>query len=127
MIDFIVGMLSDQGSTGGYVWVFAASGGTPKDLTPSATISPSDLAWTAAPHQLVVSAWASGASDIVSLDTWTGDARTLARISRRHVTGGAFSSSVFVRTMAKRSSSCTRIPEESRRKSGLVRRNIWSK
>jgi dipeptidyl aminopeptidase/acylaminoacyl peptidase len=94
-IAYIGGIMSDQGSTGGDVWVVAASGGTPKDLTPSATISPSDLAWTATPHQLVVSAWASGASDIVSLDTRTGDAHTLAHINA-HVTGGAFVPSVSV-------------------------------
>jgi len=94
-IAYIGGIMSDQGSTGGDVWVVAASGGTPKDLTPSATISPSDLAWTATPHQLVVSAWASGASDIVSLDTRTGDAHTLAHI-KAHVTGGAFVPSVSV-------------------------------
>jgi dipeptidyl aminopeptidase/acylaminoacyl peptidase len=94
-IAYIGGIMSDQGSTGGDVWVVSAAGGTPKDLTASATISPSDLAWTASPHQLVVSAWASGASDILSLDTRTGDARTLAHI-KAHITGGGFVPSVSV-------------------------------
>ncbi|HZS61330.1 MAG TPA: S9 family peptidase [Gemmatimonadaceae bacterium] len=94
-IAYIGGIMSDQGSTGGDVWVVAATGGTPRDLTSSATISPSDLAWSSSPHQLIVSAWASGASDIVSLDTKSGESRVLANI-KGHVTGGAFVPSVSV-------------------------------
>jgi dipeptidyl aminopeptidase/acylaminoacyl peptidase len=92
-IAYIGGIMSDQGSTGGDVWVVPAAGGTPRDLTASAKTSPSDLTWAAAPHELVVSAWASGASDIMSLDTHTGDTRVLAHINA-HLTGGAFVPSV---------------------------------
>jgi dipeptidyl aminopeptidase/acylaminoacyl peptidase len=88
-IAYIGGIMSDQGATGGDVWVVPATGGTPKDLTPTTTTSPSDLAWTSAPHQLIVSAWASGASVISTLDTRTGASRILARVNA-HVTTGGF-------------------------------------
>ena len=32
-IAFIGGLMSDQGSTGGDVWIISSSGGTPRDLT----------------------------------------------------------------------------------------------
>ena len=44
-IAFIGGLMSDQGATGGDVWVVPAAGGQPHDLTPDRTSSPAWIAW----------------------------------------------------------------------------------
>ncbi|MDQ2925303.1 MAG: S9 family peptidase, partial [Acidobacteriota bacterium] len=45
-IAFIGGLMSDQGSTGGDVWVVDAKGGAPTDITPGIDGSPTFIAWT---------------------------------------------------------------------------------
>jgi dipeptidyl aminopeptidase/acylaminoacyl peptidase len=45
-IAFIGGLMSDQGSTGGDVWVVPAKGGEPVDVTPNIDGTPTFLAWT---------------------------------------------------------------------------------
>src|SRR5262249_54893273 len=47
-IAFIEGLMSDEPSVGGDVFVIPASGGTPKNLTPNKKFSASWLAWTKA-------------------------------------------------------------------------------
>jgi acylaminoacyl-peptidase len=88
-IAYVGGIMSDQGSTGGDVWVVPASGGTPRNLTPTAPVSAADLAWTATPHQLLVAAWASGGTEIETLDTRTAAMRAAWR-APEHVTIGGF-------------------------------------
>ncbi len=44
-IAFIGGLMSDQGSTGGDVWIVSATGGQPHNLTPQRPSSPSWLIW----------------------------------------------------------------------------------
>jgi dipeptidyl aminopeptidase/acylaminoacyl peptidase len=45
-IAFIGGLMSDQGSTGGDIWVVPSSGGSPVDITPNIDGTPSFLSWT---------------------------------------------------------------------------------
>jgi dipeptidyl aminopeptidase/acylaminoacyl peptidase len=45
-IAFIGGLMSDQGSTGGDIWVVPSTGGQPTDITPSIDGTPTYLAWT---------------------------------------------------------------------------------
>ena len=45
-IAFIGGLMSDQGSTGGDVWVVDSKGGEPTDITPSIDGTPTYLSWT---------------------------------------------------------------------------------
>lgn len=45
-IAFIGGLMSDQGSTGGDVWVVNAKGGEPVDITPDIDGTPTYIAWT---------------------------------------------------------------------------------
>jgi dipeptidyl aminopeptidase/acylaminoacyl peptidase len=45
-IAFIGGLMSDQGSTGGDIYVIDAKGGDPTDVTPNIDGSPTFLAWT---------------------------------------------------------------------------------
>jgi dipeptidyl aminopeptidase/acylaminoacyl peptidase len=71
-IAFIGGLMSDQGSTGGDVWLLPAEGGEPKDLTANRPASPAWIEWGDDAH-LYVS------------ETFGGDSR-LAKIP---VAGGA--------------------------------------
>ena len=45
-IAFIGGLMSDQGSTGGDIWVVPTKGGEPTNVTPGIDGSPTYLAWT---------------------------------------------------------------------------------
>ena len=45
-IAFIGGLMSDQGSTGGDIWMVSAQGGEPTDVTPNIDGTPTYLAWT---------------------------------------------------------------------------------
>ena len=45
-IAFIGGLMSDQGSTGGDVWVVPSKGGEPTDITPDIDGTPTFIAWT---------------------------------------------------------------------------------
>jgi acylaminoacyl-peptidase len=60
-IALIGGLMSDQGSTGGDIYLVSADGGGPVDVTPGITISPSWLTWTG-DHALLVSSVAGGSS-----------------------------------------------------------------
>ncbi len=44
-IAFIGGLMSDQGSTGGNIYLIPAKGGTPKDVTPNRASTPVWLSW----------------------------------------------------------------------------------
>jgi len=46
-VAFIEGLMSDEGSTGGDVFLLPNGGGKPKNLTPNIKASPSSLTWTA--------------------------------------------------------------------------------
>jgi len=63
-IAFIGGLMSDQGSTGGDVWLVAAQGGTPQDLTRGRPTSPAWIDWSDTEH-LFVSELAGGNSQLV--------------------------------------------------------------
>ncbi len=65
-IAFIGGLMSDQGSTGGDVWLIPAAGGEPKDLTASRPSSPAWFEWGDAQH-LFVSELYGGNSQLVRL------------------------------------------------------------
>ena len=70
-IAFIGGLMSDQGSTGGDIYLLPASGGEPKDLTPNRPASPAWLAWRS-DHTLLVTEHAAGKSHITAIDSVTG-------------------------------------------------------
>ncbi len=87
-IAYIGGIMSDQGVTGGDVWVVSATGGEPRNITQGITTSPSDLAWTTVAHQLVVTAWASAGTEIETLDSRSGTAKVLYRLNAHLTTDG---------------------------------------
>jgi dipeptidyl aminopeptidase/acylaminoacyl peptidase len=66
-IAFIEGLMSDEDSVGGDIFLIAAAGGKPQNLTPERKSSASWLAWT---HdgKIVAGEFAQGESSIISLD-----------------------------------------------------------
>jgi dipeptidyl aminopeptidase/acylaminoacyl peptidase len=65
-IAFIGGLMSDQGSTGGDVWIVPAQGGQPRDLTPQRPSSPAWIEWGDDEH-LFVSELAGGNCQLIRL------------------------------------------------------------
>jgi dipeptidyl aminopeptidase/acylaminoacyl peptidase len=65
-IAFIGGLMSDQGVTGGDVWIVSAAGGEPHDLTPQRPSSPAWIAWDGN-EQMYVSELAGGNYQLVLL------------------------------------------------------------
>ncbi|HWA94561.1 MAG TPA: S9 family peptidase [Terracidiphilus sp.] len=63
-IAFIGGLMSDQGSTGGDVWIISASGGVPRNLTEGRTATSSWLVWDGE-HKLYVDGLSGGDSQLV--------------------------------------------------------------
>jgi len=63
-IAFIGGLMSDQGSTGGDVWLVSANGGQPLNLTPERPASPAWIEWDGNQH-IYVSELAGGNSQLV--------------------------------------------------------------
>jgi len=70
-IAFIGGLMSDQGSVGGDIYLIPTSGGEPKDITSNRTASPAWIAWRN-DHSILVTERAGGKSHITALDTTTG-------------------------------------------------------
>ena len=68
--------MSDQAVTGGDVFLIAASGGAPRNLTEGRAASPSAAMWTA-DGTLLVTEWYRGGSRIARLDAATGAARVV--------------------------------------------------
>ena len=65
-IAFIGGLMSDQGSTGGDVWLVPAAGGIPSDLTQGRPTSPAWIDW-GGNDNLYVSELAGGNSQLIRL------------------------------------------------------------
>jgi dipeptidyl aminopeptidase/acylaminoacyl peptidase len=70
-IAFIGGLMSDQGSTGGDVYLISASGGEPRDITPGRASSIAFLHWIS-PELLGLSEHVGGSSHIAAININTG-------------------------------------------------------
>jgi dipeptidyl aminopeptidase/acylaminoacyl peptidase len=78
-VAFIEGLMSDEGSTGGDIFVVPTTGGKAQDLTPNIKASPSSLTWTA-PDRIIFGENIDGKSGFGSVNTsgsvqqlWSGD------------------------------------------------------
>jgi dipeptidyl aminopeptidase/acylaminoacyl peptidase len=77
-IAFIGGLMSDQGATGGDVWIVPSSGGQPQNLTPNRPASPAWIAWDTN-QSLYVSELAGGNIQLIRLTLNTaGDSSATA-------------------------------------------------
>lgn len=70
-IAFIGGLMSDQGSTGGDIWVVPSTGGEPKDLTPERKATPAYFVWID-DNTLGISEHIGGSSHLTDFDLRTG-------------------------------------------------------
>lgn len=70
-IAFIGGLMSDQGSIGGDIYLIPSTGGAPRDLTPNRPTSPAWIDWRS-DQSLLVTERVAGKSHITALDTTTG-------------------------------------------------------
>ncbi|NYF79327.1 S9 family peptidase [Granulicella arctica] len=71
-IAFIGGLMSDQGSTGGDVYVMPSVGGEPRDVTPGRTSTPAYIHWVDG-TKIGISEHLGGSSRIAVLDLETGE------------------------------------------------------
>jgi dipeptidyl aminopeptidase/acylaminoacyl peptidase len=71
-IVFIGGLMSDEGSTGGDVFLIPADGGAVRDLTPGMASSASSLAWPRKSTKLYFTEHFDGGSAVSQLDAATG-------------------------------------------------------
>jgi dipeptidyl aminopeptidase/acylaminoacyl peptidase len=69
-IAFIGGIMSDQGSTGGDIYVMPSTGGEPQNLTPGRAASPANFLWDN-DHTLAISEEAAGGTHIFLYDIAT--------------------------------------------------------
>ncbi len=70
-IAFIGGLMSDQGSTGGDLYLIPSSGGEPKDVTPGRAASVAYIAWLG-PELIGLAEHVGGDSRLTALDLTTG-------------------------------------------------------
>jgi dipeptidyl aminopeptidase/acylaminoacyl peptidase len=75
-IALIGGIMSDEGLTGGDVYLVPAAGGEARDLTPGRAASPAWLAWTS-PSRILVAELADQDTALTALDLPGGKATTL--------------------------------------------------
>ena len=79
-VAFIEGLMSDEGSTGGDIYIVPVAGGVARNLTPGLKASPSALAWTA-PDRITFAENVDGNSGFSSVSAtggaiqklWTGE------------------------------------------------------
>jgi dipeptidyl aminopeptidase/acylaminoacyl peptidase len=110
-IAFIAGIMSDQGFIGGDVFLIAAAGGEPRNLTAGRPASASSIAWTE-PGTLLVAEHAGGGSALATLDAASGRAAELWRGEEDlHFAGNFPNFAVSGRTSAWIRSSFSRPPE----------------
>lgn len=75
-VAFIEGLMSDEGSTGGDVFIVPLSGGKARNLTPGIQASPSSVFWTA-PDGITFAEYIDGKSGLAAVSTAGGNVRTL--------------------------------------------------
>ena len=79
-IAYIGGLMSDQGVTGGDLFVVPAGGGTPKNLTPRLKSSIASFSWTN-PETVVAASYAQGSTQISTRSRGAISAMIRARFS----------------------------------------------
>ena len=91
-IAFIEGLMSDEPSVGGDVYVISRDGATPRNLTPDRKASAADIAWSS-DGQIIDMENADEESSIVRIDPATGKIDSLYRAPQM-MTSGFWSTSI---------------------------------
>jgi dipeptidyl aminopeptidase/acylaminoacyl peptidase len=81
-IAFIGGLMSDQGSTGGDVYLVSSAGGEPRDLTPGLTATPQWITWNGN-QNIDISEISGGDSQVSILDLDSGRSSSNAGNSKQ--------------------------------------------
>ena len=76
-IAFIGGLMSDEGSTGGDIFLIPASGGPARNLTPGMASSASNITWPKSAKRLYFTEHYDGGSAVSQLDPATGQTERL--------------------------------------------------
>src|SRR5215471_6472410 len=93
-IAFIEGLMSDESSVGGDIFVMPAKGGPPTNLTADRKASASWLTWTRE-GRIVAGEFAGADSSVISLEPATGRTESLYR-GADHVSAGTWGPSVSI-------------------------------
>ena len=78
-IAWIGGLMSDEGITGGDVFVMSAAGGTAVDVTPGLAASVHTITWNGSAQQLLATEFAAGDEVLAAIDVDAGSQRELWR------------------------------------------------
>ncbi|GAC1337189.1 MAG: hypothetical protein NVSMB23_03330 [Myxococcales bacterium] len=79
-IAYVGGLMSDEGLTGGDLFLVPRAGGEPRNLTPGRRTSPSWFCWMG-PDSILLAEWAAGESAIATLRVSDGTTRELHRVA----------------------------------------------
>lgn len=94
-IAFIGGLMSDQGSTGGDIWVVPATGGDPTDITPDIDGTPTYLVWQNS-HTIGFAEDRSGHSLLSAYNTDSHTEEGSIDLGEANITGGPIKMAVSV-------------------------------
>jgi dipeptidyl aminopeptidase/acylaminoacyl peptidase len=95
-IAFIGGLMSDQGSTGGDVYLIPATGGEPRDMTPGRDASVAFIGWVS-PEVLGIAEHVGGSSHITALNISSGkDVSQVSTTFPESIGAGGFVMSISV-------------------------------
>jgi len=86
-IAFIGGLMSDEGSTGGDVFIVPAQGGVARNVTPNLKASVSWFAWQPGDKELLLLEDADGAGAIATVNLGSGNLRSLWQGPEKLTTG----------------------------------------
>jgi dipeptidyl aminopeptidase/acylaminoacyl peptidase len=78
-IAYIAGLMSDEGITGGDVYVVPAAGGAPIDVTPDIKASVHTISWNHSPRRITATEFAAGEEVLASIDADSSSQRELWR------------------------------------------------
>jgi dipeptidyl aminopeptidase/acylaminoacyl peptidase len=78
-VAFIGGIMSDQGSTGGDVYVVPAAGGAPVDVTPGLAASVQTITWNGSARHIIATEFAAGDGVLADIDADAKSQRELWR------------------------------------------------
>lgn len=76
-VAFIQGLMSDEGFTGGEIYVISREGGPAKDVTPGRKSSPSWFQWLPSSQRILFAENAAGATAFANLDLASGETERL--------------------------------------------------
>ena len=99
-IAYISGLMSDEGLTGGDLFVVPAEGGTPRNLTPGRKGSPSWLQWMPSSQRVLFSESVKGSIGIAMLDLASGSTETIYK-GDEHFSAGQLGFGMYDLSLSK--------------------------